>query len=435
MSCTEIIVSPNLSQALMDCSETGIFVVKNGRFVYLSRLFEQISGYKSSELLETMAMDLVYADDKEYVRQIVINRLKNQISSPFEYRSIRKNGDLIWILERVVSFNLDGDKVVLGSFFDITDRKRAEKLLQESEAKYKLLTDNSLTGIYINQSGKFVFVNNRFSEIHGYSPADLIGTEAILLNHLDERDKVRQLGDQIITGNISGTIHEVRRLKKDGTNIWCQMMEQAIEYGGEKAIMGNVIEVTDRKRMEAAIEHLAYFDPLTDLPNRSLFNDRASLAIGQALRHNHKVAIMVLDLDNFKEVNDSFGHDAGDLLLRKVGKRLKSLIRATDTISRFAGDEFILLFPELKHETEANQIARRVLTSLRKPFLFGKSELYISASIGVTIFPDDGKTQYILIKRADEAMYRVKRSGRNNFCRYEEKNPVVAQIGAEVLSK
>lgn len=182
-------------------------------------------------------------------------------------------------------------------------------------------------------------------------------------------------------------------------------------------------ELAQRKQAEENIRQLAYHDTLTGLPNRTLFNDRLGVAFARARRHRHKVAVVMLDLDRFKEVNDGLGHSVGDQLLQAVGQRLVALLRESDTVSRMGGDEFLLLLPEMERIEYAANAAERILHAVREPFVFEQHTVRVTTSIGVAIYPDDGKDGETLVKKADIAMYRAKDLGRDNYQRYAQGVP------------
>jgi len=174
----------------------------------------------------------------------------------------------------------------------------------------------------------------------------------------------------------------------------------------------------ERKRAEETIRQLAYHDYLTGLPNRRLFNDRLNLEMAHANRNQQKLAVMLLDLDDFKDVNDTLGHSVGDQLLQAVAQRLRSLLRQSDTVARMGGDEFMLILPEIAEEEGATKVATKVLAAFRKPFVFDGHEIRITTSMGIALYPDDGEDSDTLMKNVDIAMYRAKDRGRDNVQRY-----------------
>ncbi len=177
-------------------------------------------------------------------------------------------------------------------------------------------------------------------------------------------------------------------------------------------------DITERKRAEETIKYMAYHDALTGLPNRRLFSDRLNLALAHACRNQQKLVVMLLDLDNFKDINDTLGHTVGDQLLQVVGQRLTSVLRKGDTVARLGGDEFMLLLPEVTQEEDAAGVAQKILEAIREPFVFGGHELHVATSIGIALYPDDGEDGDTLMKNADIAMYRAKDQGRDNYQRY-----------------
>jgi diguanylate cyclase (GGDEF)-like protein len=177
-------------------------------------------------------------------------------------------------------------------------------------------------------------------------------------------------------------------------------------------------KLQQRKQSEEAIRQLAYHDPLTGLPNRMLFDDRLGIALARARRYRQRVAVLLLDLDGFKEVNDRLGHSVGDQLLKAVGERLVAMLRASDSVCRMGGDEFLLLLSEIERAKHASRAAERILDIIRQPFSLDEHDLEITTSIGLALYPDDGKDGDTLVERADVAMYRAKGAGRDNWKRY-----------------
>jgi diguanylate cyclase (GGDEF)-like protein len=198
---------------------------------------------------------------------------------------------------------------------------------------------------------------------------------------------------------------------------WQQRSDRAIfdEQGRIIEFQSVGRDVTERVQMEQQLVYMATHDALTGLPNRVMFNDRLTLELAHAQRNRQKLAVMLLDLDRFKNVNDTLGHSVGDQLLQVVGERLTSLLRKSDTVARMGGDEFMLLFPGMARMEGAARIAQKILEVFRKPFVFEGHELHITTSIGIALCPDDGEDIDTLVKNADIAMYRAKEQGRNNY--------------------
>ena len=208
--------------------------------------------------------------------------------------------------------------------------------------------------------------------------------------------------------------------KRDGTEIESQITA-TVRRGEDRKVVGYqgiICDIALQKRMEETFTQLAYYDTLTGLPNRALFNDRLGMALAQSQRSQDKLAVMLLDLDRFKDVNDELGHAVGDQLLQAVGNRLTTILRESDSVCRVGGDEFLLLLPEIARAEDAARIAERVLEAIREPFALDAHELLVTTSLGIAIYPEDGGDVDALIRNADIAMYRAKEHGRDNYERY-----------------
>ncbi len=205
-------------------------------------------------------------------------------------------------------------------------------------------------------------------------------------------------------------------------NRWYALSSTPIRHAGKLSKMTIIQDITERRLAEERNRHLAYHDQLTGLPNRSLFSDRLAMAMAQAKRHRQQVAVMMLDLDRFKDINDRLGHRVGDALLQGVAQRLIGLVRQSDTVARVGGDEFILICPEIARRKDAAQVARKVLEAFGAPFACQGLEVRATASIGVALYPDHGQDQDTLVQHADLAMYLAKKAGRNS-CRMFSPGP------------
>ena len=192
------------------------------------------------------------------------------------------------------------------------------------------------------------------------------------------------------------------------------------EVGKERIILLAIEDITERKKYEEKIQQMAFHDSLTGLPNRKLFSDRLGIVLAQAKRNKKKVGIVMLDLDNFKDVNDTLGHDVGDTLLKAVAERLSGTLRKSDTVARFGGDEFVLIFPDMEIIEEAIQVVQKIIDRFHKPFLIDTHQLVVTTSIGIAVYPNDGMDEEILMKNADIAMYQAKQAGRARYQLYKE---------------
>jgi len=300
----------------------------------------------------------------------------------------------------------------IGVTFDITDQKRAER-------RYQALFERNLAGVFRSTlGGRILEANDALARIFGAeSPAEMVGDRNgdIFFTDKDREDLIGRLRAH---GEIQN--FEVRLRRRDGTPVWVLLNESICfdEDFGEEVLEGTIVDITARKEAEERIEYQAYHDALTDLPNRFLFLDRLVIALAQAKRHNRCVAVLFLDLDHFKVVNDTLAHSAGDDLLRAVALRLTSCLRSEDTVARLGGDEFVFILPNVHPSgaaASAARVAEKVLDVVRTPFVINGQELFVTASIGIAMSPHDGMEPETLVKNADAAMYRAKDQGRNAY--------------------
>ncbi len=317
------------------------------------------------------------------------------------------------------------------------DNKLMQKKLQESEKLHRYIVNKSPDIVYmLDTEGRFTFVNKRVETLLGYSKNELIGQHYSKLIYADDNQKARFTFNERRTGKRSSVNIELRLVCKDNHNIKhfdTRLLPIEISavgiYNNQSGAQDNhkfigtygiARDVTDRKIAEETIRFQAYHDLLTSLPNRSLLKDRLNQAISQARRNDHKVAVMFLDLDRFKVVNDTLGHMIGDELLRSVGQRLQSCLRDCDTLARIGGDEFTILLPEVHDHSSATEVAKKIIRNLKKPFIVEGHECFISTSIGIAHYPDDGSNMETLIKNADMAMYSIKGEGKDGYHFYDK---------------
>ncbi len=295
-------------------------------------------------------------------------------------------------------------------------RERDAAALRASEQRYRLLFERNLAGVYRNTlDGRILDCNDACARIFGYpSREDLIALHATAM-YFDAREREALLQD--IRTRRSAVNREACYRRRDGQPVWVleniSLME---DENGEPTIMeGTLVDITDRKEAERQIEYQAYHDALTDLPNRMLFLDRLSVAIAHAQRFGGHVAVMFLDLDHFKFINDTLGHTVGDLLLRAVAGRLAESLRGDDTVARIGGDEFTILLSTVASQSDSSTVAQKILESVAHPFRIEGHDLFVTTSIGIAVYPSDGADPEALLKNADGAMYKAKELGRNNF--------------------
>ena len=307
----------------------------------------------------------------------------------------------------------------------VTNLKQIKIELEKSQNQLQAIIYNAMDGIItINETGQILGFNPAAEQIFGYSHQELLGKSLNMLMP----DPFRSEHDSYIKNYIKtgeAKILGVRRreviaVRQNGEHFPMELSASEMMLGGQRFFIGIVRDITERKFAEAKIAHLAHYDYLTGLPNRALFLDNLEHSILLAKRNSYKVAVLFLDLDGFKKVNDTLGHDAGDWLLMEVSLRLKDNIRASDTAARVGGDEFIIILNEIGAEENASLMANKIINSLSSPFELKGQQSHIGGSIGISIYPDDSIEPKMLIKHADDAMYLAKQSGKNTSRFYRD---------------
>ncbi|HUP64850.1 MAG TPA: EAL domain-containing protein [Thermoanaerobaculia bacterium] len=319
--------------------------------------------------------------------------------------------DRAWFMAEVEAL-----RAAAGALAATVQREATAAALAESERRYRLLFERNLAGVYRNSiDGRVLDCNEACARIFGYSsPEELMGHSARKV-YFDPGERDRLFRDLRERGTIVN--REVRYRRKDGSAVWVLETISLVEGSGDEEpfVQGTIVDISDRKEAERQIEYQAYHDALTDLPNRLLLLDRVSMAIAQAGRSGKGIGVMFLDLDHFKFINDTLGHSVGDMLLRAVARRLTDSLRGEDTVARIGGDEFTILLGDLGSPEDASTVAQKILEAVARPVRVEGHELFVTTSIGIAIYPGDGREAETLLKNADSAMYRAKELGRNNY--------------------
>ncbi len=375
-------------------------------------------------------LNRTHPDDREKVQRTVETAFKQKSSFEIDLRIICLNGEEKYIRGNgEVTVDDDGEPIrMVGTVMDITERIQSIKALEKQENLYRRAID-VLEAIpyYVDYSTHaYEFMGERIKEISGYSPEEF--TPRLWRSSIDKFI----LFDELEGLSLDESIEKFKTEKgcswrahylistRSGEKRWISNSAVQVRDENDNLIgsLGILLDITKRKKAEEQIQHLAYFDSLMNIPNRTLFNDRLDIALAQARRNNNMLAVLLIDLDRFKTVNDTFGHPAGDDLLKKVSKQLHLSVRNGDTLARMGGDEFLVLLPAIKNEQEAVTVSRRILDNLNRNsdlFKIDDFNIPVTASIGISLFPHDGTDAKTLIKNADVAMYQVKKEGKNNY--------------------
>jgi len=431
----EVLQAVTLLQSTLDSTADGILVIgSDARVVSYNQRFVEMWR------IEQEAMES--GDDRRVMRAIVA-----QLTAPDEF--IRTTRALAAQPE-AESFDLlelkDGRRferysigrrveeiadVRVWSFRDVTARFAAEAALRESEIRYRLLFEQNAAGVCVSRlDGEIMDCNATFAAMLGLRRDQLIGTPmASLFMRSEESVELRQL-----LGNV-GTLNsvEVELRRADGMPFW--VLENLVLVGDSMTgvVHATVVDISDRKRAEEQIEFHAYHDVLTHLPNRKLFTDRLRHALTRAKRAAKPVAVMFIDLDHFKTINDTLGHTAGDELLLEMSRRLRACVREDDTVARLGGDEFTIILAELRQPEDAIVVAQKILDAVQAPLSISGTAISSSASIGIALYPVDGADPEALLRNADSAMYRAKEAGRNTYqlCTDEMKSRAMERLSTE----
>jgi diguanylate cyclase (GGDEF)-like protein/PAS domain S-box-containing protein len=289
-----------------------------------------------------------------------------------------------------------------------------------SEDRYRKLFDLAADCLMIlDLDGTIRDINQTGHERLGYTRDEMVGMHITRLDPPEFAAKVPKRFEDIEKG--SG-IFESAHLRKDGTAMPVEINSRIIELDGNQVFFSVIRDISGRRTTEQKIAQLAHFDVLTELPNRTLFFDRLDQAVARAKRYRQKFAILYLDLDDFKQINDEFGHQVGDRLLRMAAERLTENARDMDTVARVGGDEFIFILNNIGHSDNVARVASKISESLSRPFVVDGNTCQIGCSIGISIFPDDIKCPETLVKMADDAMYTAKKGGKNKY-QFSNKQP------------
>ena len=362
----------------------------------------------------------VHPEDRAELIEGQKNIAPGSAYSPTESRLVFWDGREKHI-EQLVQARVDarGKPVaIVGSVHDITERRALESKLRESEARYSTTVELAAVGIaHVALDGRFVWCNTRFREMLGYDYDEVLERTIRDVCHPDDAQLGHGDRARMHDGVIDSLTIEKRYIRKDGAMIWVRITGAARRATDGSLLYDVAIveDITVRKAAEDKVQYLATHDELTGLPNRTLFGELLQHAIDAAKRHERKCAVLFIDLDRFKIVNDSLGHEAGDLLLKEVAIRLRKCVRDSDVVGRLGGDEFVVLLNEIQQIEAAAETAKRVLASLHAPIMIMEHECRVTGSIGIASYPSDARDAATLMKHADMAMYLAKEEGKNNF--------------------
>jgi diguanylate cyclase (GGDEF)-like protein/PAS domain S-box-containing protein len=393
----------------------------DGRFQRVNRSLCELLGYSEAELVGRTVKDLSHPEDRDLTDAGRARVRSGELESTgTQKRYLRKDGTTVWVHLTValVRDAAGSPQYEIAVFDDETERVNAQAALRHREAELQLLTDNVPAMImYVDRELKCVFVNRRYADFFGFTPAELVGKPLRQIVGGAAYPQLEPHFVQALGGRPAVYQRNVRLSNGEDRCIEVKVVPRAAVEGEIPGCYSMAIDVTEQKQAEERIRHIANHDSLTGLPNRMLFNDRLGQTIRFAKRVNGQFGLLYLDLDKFKPVNDVYGHDAGDQLLKSVGERIRAQLRESDTVARLGGDEFAVIIPDVKTPEDVALVARKIIAALTAPFVVGAQDnaVEVGTSIGIAIYPADAKDHESLIRKADLAMYAAKQAGGSGF--------------------
>jgi diguanylate cyclase (GGDEF)-like protein/PAS domain S-box-containing protein len=455
-------------QAIMTNASIGIFFTRERVITRGNSSFDRMFGYQDGETIGHLTR-ILYADDETFAELGATAYGVLGQGKPFQAENtmVRKDGTPMWV--RLIGYAINSDDPGQGTIWmieDRTDQKRDEESLRNAVLENQAILDNAVLGIAVVEHGRTLRCNRKMEELFGYLHGAIDGVSVRAL--YPDADSWAAARRQTQSDFASGRVHmaEYELMRRDGTRFWARLsgrpfdlaqrggrsvwliddvtaqreaadavrrardelevrvQERTAELAGANRLLQ--AEIVERRQAEARVHHMAYHDALTGLPNRALLSERLDRAMLAARRDGRKLAVMFIDLDRFKTINDSLGHLTGDHLLKEVANRLCRVVRAVDTVARLGGDEFVVLVPGVRTMDECALVGEKIIGALAEPVRFEGRSLHISPSIGICLCPDDGEDVETLMRKADAAMYHAKASGRNNYQFFAERMNVAA---------
>lgn len=387
------------------------FTVENLSCRFANKAYANTYGFDTESIVGKSVPDVIGAEAYAAIRPY-IDRLIGGETVSYERELLLPNGEV-----RIIEVNLLPHVGALGRptaafvlIHDITKHRHAEQSMRDSEERVRKFADATNEAIVFFDAGVITDMNEAAARLVRLPVAQAIGRQVM--------DFVAPESVEMVINNIRAGFerpYEGVVLRADGSTVACEFVGRAIVYKGKTLRMTVVRDISDRKEAEARIQFLAHHDTLTHLPNRAMLMDRLHMVLAGARRQGKQVGILFIDLDEFKAINDSLGHFAGDQVLKRVAHRLQSCLRGADVVGRLGGDEFLVAISGLENEADIAPVAEKIAQSIREPFSFEGNVLTVSASVGISIYPQHGDNPDTLIRNADAGMYLAKQSGRNNF--------------------
>ncbi|HMX17131.1 MAG TPA: EAL domain-containing protein [Rhodocyclaceae bacterium] len=423
-----------LLRGLLENELIGVYVIQGGRFRYVNARLAEIFGYTAAEVAGRLGpIDLTAAGHRNLAQSEIDRRVGGEVvSAHYAFDGLRKDGSLVGVEVFGVRTTFDGQPAIIGMLMDISGRRAAERAAEEQLRFIARLIETIPNPVfYKDTEGRYLGCNQAFEKFIGIPRDELVGRSVFDISPPDLAARYHA-ADQALFDHPGTQTYEASVAQPDGSRRDVVFYKATFDKAGGSlgGLVGVILDITERKRTEELVWRQANHDLLTGLPNRRLFRDRLEQELRAAHRHHDTLALLFIDLDRFKEVNDAHGHDAGDQLLVEAGKRIRACVRESDTVGRLGGDEFTVLLPGLDDPIHVERIAEDIILSLSRPIALPTEPAYVSASVGIASYPQDGETAEDLMKCADQAMYAAKADGRNRFSYF---TPALQQKALEQL--
>jgi diguanylate cyclase (GGDEF)-like protein/PAS domain S-box-containing protein len=405
-------------QTSQDC--ISISHAEDGRFVDVNPTFLSMFGYEREEVIGRTALELnIWTGPEDRLK--LVNALQGSVCRDISLQFARRNGERFWALLSGARIDLDGIPSFLLVVRDISDAKTAAEALRVSEERYRTAFQTSLDSININRlsDGMYIDCNQAFLDTLGYSREEVIGKTSLEMGvWADGRDRQNMV--EMVRQQASCRGLEVQFRKKKGEYFWGQMSASPMEIDGVACILTVTRDLSQSKAAESEIRSLAFYDPLTGLPNRRLLLERLRQALAASGRSGHSQALLLVDLDNFKTLNETLGHETGDLLLQEAARRVVACAHEGDMVCRLGGDEFVVMLEDLSEVAEeaaakARAVGEKILALVGQPYLIEERECRMTASIGITVFGNRENSTDAIMQQTDIALDQAKAAGRNSM--------------------
>jgi diguanylate cyclase (GGDEF)-like protein/PAS domain S-box-containing protein len=389
----------------------------NGLIRYANRAWLETLDYSATDIQRLLMLDIVHPDHEQHLSEVIRDVTRGQAAREFTTVLVKRSGEQLPVAGRMDCQESDRDSfLILAAMRDLGTELAASAALDDITAQFQSAFESPAIGMALQSlDGRWQAVNDALSGMLGYSSEDLIQMSFHDITHPDDLDKNVEELQRLMTGAAKRFQMDKRYIHRDGSVVSVILTVSAVtdRDGAPRRFVSQIQDITARTKFETQLLHRASHDGLTGLPNRALFMDRLEQALANSERDGSQVAVMFLDVDGFKAVNDEFGHEQGDRLLVEIGRRLRACARAGDTVARLGGDEFTILLEDVRHPSIATEVAQRVRETLRYPIMLGEHVTTVTPSIGIALSLGSLDRAETMLHAADTAMYAAKRAGKD----------------------